>query len=125
VTTVGGVGAVRRAIPGTFSASSRLDKSSCPSYSATQRRDLIVMIHLPEDLERYVQDQVKAGRYPSEDDVVRDALERLRKHTPPPRSGTDLGSIGAMRDAAEELDEIVEHAMKLRREEPWRPLPGE
>jgi hypothetical protein len=81
-------------------------------------------IHLPEELERFVHDQVKAGRYPSEDDVVRDALERLRRHAPP-LPGTGLGSSGALRDGAEELDEIVEHAMRLRREEAWRPLPGE
>jgi putative addiction module CopG family antidote len=80
-------------------------------------------IHLPEDLERFVRDQVQAGRYPSADDVVCDALERLRRHVPLAKPG--LGSIGAMRDAAEELDEIVEHAMKLRQEEPWRPLPDE
>jgi hypothetical protein len=29
-----------------------------------------------------------------------------------------------MHDAADELDEVVEHAMQLRRQ-PWRPLPGE
>ena len=39
-------------------------------------------IHLPAELERFVHDQVVAGRYPSEDDVVRDALEQLRQHTP-------------------------------------------
>ncbi|HZW34885.1 MAG TPA: hypothetical protein VFF52_29450 [Isosphaeraceae bacterium] len=82
-------------------------------------------INLPEELERFVHDQVSAGRYLSEDDVVRDALERLRRLAPPPLPGTGLGSIGAMRDGADELDEIVEHAMKLRREEPWRPVPGE
>jgi hypothetical protein len=82
-------------------------------------------IHLPEELERFVHEQVKAGRYPSEDDVVRDALERLRRHAPPPLPGTGMGSIGAMRDGADELDEIVEHAMRLRREEPSRSLPGE
>ena len=39
-------------------------------------------IHLPLELERFVHDQVVAGRYPSEADVVRDALEQLRRHTP-------------------------------------------
>jgi putative addiction module CopG family antidote len=79
-------------------------------------------IQLSEDLQRFVREQVESGRYPSEDDVIRDALERLRKHNPSPQAGPGLGSIGAMRDAADELDEIVEHAMKLRREEPWRPI---
>lgn len=39
-------------------------------------------IHLPTELERFVHDQVIAGRYRSEDDVIRDALEQLRSHTP-------------------------------------------
>ena len=80
-------------------------------------------IHLPEDLERFVHDQVKAGRFPSEDEVVREALERLRRQSPPITPG--MGSIGAMRDDAEWLDQAVEHAMKVREERPWRLSPGE
>jgi putative addiction module CopG family antidote len=72
-------------------------------------------IDLPEDLQLFVHDQVRAGRYNTEEEVVRDALEQLRRSV--------QGSLGAMRDAAD-LDEIVEHAMKLR-EQRWRPLPGE
>jgi hypothetical protein len=37
----------------------------------------------------------------------------------------DLGSIGAMREDADFLDEIVDGAMKARREKPWRLSPGE
>ena len=44
-------------------------------------------IHLPAELERFVHDQVLAGRYRSEDDVIRDALELLRRHTPTPTTG--------------------------------------
>jgi Arc/MetJ-type ribon-helix-helix transcriptional regulator len=42
-------------------------------------------IHLPEHLERYVHDQVVAGHFRSEDDVILDALERHRqaKQLPP------------------------------------------
>jgi hypothetical protein len=36
-----------------------------------------------------------------------------------------MGSIGAMREAADELDEIVADPMKRRRKEPWRVIPGE
>lgn len=36
-------------------------------------------IHLPEELESFVHDAVKAGLYPREDDVIRDALTRLRQ----------------------------------------------
>jgi hypothetical protein len=35
-------------------------------------------------------------------------------------AGSDPGSIGAMREDADFLDEIVEGAMKARREQPWR-----
>jgi hypothetical protein len=40
-------------------------------------------------------------------------------------AGQDLGSISAMRDDAEFLDEIVENAMRDRREQPWRLAPSE
>jgi hypothetical protein len=41
-------------------------------------------IHLPEHLERYVHDQVQAGFFRSEDDVVCEALERHRQAGPTP-----------------------------------------
>jgi putative addiction module CopG family antidote len=36
-------------------------------------------IHLTDDLERFIRDAVSTGRYAREDDVVRDALIRLRQ----------------------------------------------
>jgi len=39
--------------------------------------------------------------------------------------GPVQGSLGAMRDAADELDAIVEQAMKNREERPWRLAPSE
>ena len=39
-------------------------------------------IHLPEELQRFVHDQVRTGRFPSEDQVVRKALEHLRTTQP-------------------------------------------
>ena len=39
-------------------------------------------IHLPKDLERFVHDAVRAGRYAREDDVIRDALTRLKQAMP-------------------------------------------
>ena len=36
-------------------------------------------IHLPKDLETFVHDAVRAGCYASDDDVIRDALVRLRQ----------------------------------------------
>jgi len=49
-------------------------------------------IHLPEHLERYVHDQVVAGRFRSEDDVILDALEQHRQSQQPsatPANGHD------------------------------------
>ena len=40
-------------------------------------------IHLPEDLQRYVHDQVLAGHFRSEDDVILDALARHRQAQQP------------------------------------------
>jgi Arc/MetJ-type ribon-helix-helix transcriptional regulator len=36
-------------------------------------------IHLPEDLARFIHDAVRTGRYAREDDVIRDAVSRLRQ----------------------------------------------
>ncbi len=80
-------------------------------------------IHLSKELEQFVHDAIVAGRYATEDDVFDDALERLRRQTPLPTPG--MGSIGAMRDDAELLDQAVGHAMKVREERPWRLSPGE
>ena len=62
-------------------------------------------IPLPEDLELFVHNQVQAGRYATEAEVVSDALEQLRKQSQP--VGNERGSLGAMQDAADELDEVV------------------
>jgi Arc/MetJ-type ribon-helix-helix transcriptional regulator len=82
-----------------------------------------MIIHLSKDVEQFVRDAVRAGLYASEDDVVNDAMERLRHQAPLPTPGTGL--IGALRDDAEWLDEAVEHAMKVREERPWRLSHGE
>jgi putative addiction module CopG family antidote len=39
-------------------------------------------IHLSKDLEQFVHDAVRAGHYAREDDVIRDALNRLRQAMP-------------------------------------------
>jgi len=36
-------------------------------------------IHLPEDLVRFIHEAVRTGRYAREDDVIRDAVSRLRE----------------------------------------------
>ncbi len=52
-------------------------------YGNLRIKDIALMtIHLPRDLERFVQDAVRGGRYAREDDVIRDALIRLRQALP-------------------------------------------
>ena len=41
-----------------------------------------MQITLPPELEKYVEDQVKTGHYPTADAVVEDALARLRDDQP-------------------------------------------
>lgn len=83
-------------------------------------------IHLPLDLERSIEAVVKSGRFASVDDAMAEAARLLlRQESQPPQpaktaGATGLGSIGAMRDDADLLDQAVEHAMKVREERPWR-----
>ena len=44
-----------------------------------QRIFHIMTIHLPDDLGQIIQDAVRAGRYAREEDVIRDALNRLQE----------------------------------------------
>ncbi len=83
-------------------------------------------IHLPPDLERSIEAVVQNGRFASVDDAMAEAARLLlRQETQQPQvakpaGDTGLGSIGAMRDDAELLDQAVEHAMRVREERPWR-----
>jgi Arc/MetJ-type ribon-helix-helix transcriptional regulator len=89
-------------------------------------------INLPIDLESSIQAAIQGGRFPSIDEAMTAAARLLLREfneessplpvTSPGDSG--LGSIGAMRDAADELDEAMEYAMKLR-QQPWRVTSGE
>jgi Arc/MetJ-type ribon-helix-helix transcriptional regulator len=93
-----------------------------------QRRIRIMTIHLPNDVERSIEAAVKSGRFASVDEAMTKAaqllLQELKQEAKPVVAIADfgLGSIGAMRDAAAELDEIVADAMKRRREETWRDI---
>ncbi len=60
-------------------------------------------IHLPEHLERYVHDQVQAGRYLTEHDVICDALERHRQAEPTPANATAQPELTPEEVAEQEL----------------------
>jgi putative addiction module CopG family antidote len=70
-------------------------------------------IHLSKDLERFVHDAVRAGRYASEDDVVNDALARLRQAMP-----DDI----AMPDQPTKSNASPQHEKSLTKEEFQRHL---
>jgi Arc/MetJ-type ribon-helix-helix transcriptional regulator len=92
-----------------------------------------VTIHLPNDLENSVQKAVHNGRFASVDDAMAAAVRLLLREIEQEPAAMQakreanggLGSIGAMHDDAELLDQAVEHAMKVREERPWRIGQGE
>jgi Arc/MetJ-type ribon-helix-helix transcriptional regulator len=88
-------------------------------------------IHLPPHIENSIQAAVQGGRFASLDEAMTEAARRLLRdigqEPPAPKPGDPAAPplLGSMRDAADELDEIVADAMKRRREGPWRTVPGE
>ena len=73
-------------------------------------------IHLPDELEKYVDDQVKAGRFPTKDQVVQQALEDFKRRDRPARDPL----LGLFSDEPELMDEVVEAAMRDREARPLR-----
>ncbi|MGO9918456.1 MAG: hypothetical protein ACLQIB_27640 [Isosphaeraceae bacterium] len=79
-----------------------------------------------QGLERSIEAAVRNGRFASVDDAMAEAARLLLRelgrlaHAANDAATPALGSIGAMRDDAELLDQAVEHAMKVREERPWR-----
>jgi Arc/MetJ-type ribon-helix-helix transcriptional regulator len=68
-----------------------------------QKENNAMTIHLPENLERYVHDQVQAGHYFTEDDLIRDALERHRQAEPAPAKATSETELTPEEIADQEL----------------------
>ena len=88
-------------------------------------------INLPGDLERFIQAELRSGHFASEEDAIAAAVRLLcqQLNQPAPTSPTAAPApdpvLGAMRDAADEMDEIVAEAMMGRQQQPWRLSPGE
>jgi Arc/MetJ-type ribon-helix-helix transcriptional regulator len=90
-------------------------------------------IHLPTDLESSIESVVQSGEFASIDEAMTEAalllLHKIKRTRPEPEptptNATPDPLLGSMRDAADELDEIVAGAMRRRREEPWRTIPGD
>jgi len=88
-------------------------------------------INLPNDLEIRVQAVVHNGRFASVDEAMAEAARLLLRELDQaqqsklPGDANDPGPdpfLGSMRDAADELDEIVADAYRKRREETWRDI---
>ena len=82
-------------------------------------------IHLPDDLERFLRAEVHSGHFASEEDAIVEAVRLLRRQLsqgamPAPAANQHAAPnkpdpvLGAMRDSADEMDEIVAEAMKQR-----------
>jgi Arc/MetJ-type ribon-helix-helix transcriptional regulator len=93
-------------------------------------------IDLPDDLERFLRAEVQSGHFASEADAIAEAVRLLRRQlgpatppTPSPDEHTAEAAtdpvLGAMRDAADEMDEIVAEAMSHREQLLWRLPSGE
>jgi Arc/MetJ-type ribon-helix-helix transcriptional regulator len=89
-----------------------------------QQENNAMTIHLPNDIERDILAEVHNGHFASVDDALAEAWRSFQRQRQSPTPPAGHGSLGAMQDAADELDEVVEHAMQLRRQ-PWRAIPGE
>jgi Arc/MetJ-type ribon-helix-helix transcriptional regulator len=89
-----------------------------------------MLIHIPRDLERSIEEVVDDGRFASVDDAMAEAarllLREINRKPQAATSGTTDALpdplLGSLRDAADELDQIVADAMKRRHEEPWRAI---
>jgi hypothetical protein len=64
-----------------------------PGDGNLAQEDNSIIIRIPEHLERFVHDKVRTGRYSTEDEVISDALEQVRKHAQP--IATSQGSHGS------------------------------
>ena len=89
-------------------------------------------IHLPENVESSILAAVRSGRFASVDAAMAEAARLLLRKIKQDRPESQLPATGAspdpllgsMRDAADELDDIVAEAMRRRREGPWRTVPS-
>jgi Arc/MetJ-type ribon-helix-helix transcriptional regulator len=88
-------------------------------------------INLPEDLERFLRAEIHCGHFASEEEAIAEAVRLLRRQlsqsarTTAPAATPPDPVLGALRDASDELDEIVAETMKHREQQPWRLSPGE
>jgi Arc/MetJ-type ribon-helix-helix transcriptional regulator len=86
-------------------------------------------IKLPDELERFIRAEVHNGHFSSEEAALAEAVRLLQRELGQnrPQVGKEITSasipdpfMGAMRDAADEMDAIVADAMQQREQQAWR-----
>jgi Arc/MetJ-type ribon-helix-helix transcriptional regulator len=85
-------------------------------------------IHLPPDVERDILAQVHAGHFVSVDDALAKSWRSFQQQRPigqPSPKATAMGSIGAMHDDAELLEQITQGIMHSRETRTLRLPPDE
>jgi hypothetical protein len=82
-------------------------------------------IQLPTDIEHDILAEVHRGHFASVNAALAEAWRSFQRQRQVPAPASGKGLIGALRDDADLLDQIVDHAMKVREERPWRLAPGE
>jgi Arc/MetJ-type ribon-helix-helix transcriptional regulator len=90
--------------------------------------DRAMTIHLPKDLESSVRAEVLSGHFASEDDLVAAAVRAFLRQQPQEQLATKpsgMGSIGAMHDDAELLEQITQGIMHSRETRTLRLPPDE
>jgi Arc/MetJ-type ribon-helix-helix transcriptional regulator len=96
-----------------------------------QDKGAAMTINLPDELERFIRAEVRSGHFASEEAALAEAVQLLRcqisqtaRPTPEAEGATTANTpnpvLGAMRDAADEIDEIVAEAMRHREQQAWR-----
>jgi len=93
-------------------------------------------INLPDDLKQFILEEVNNGHFASEEAALAEAVRLLRRQlsqraTPAAaeEKATNTAAsdplLGALRDVADDMDEIVAGAMKHREQEAWRLVQSE
>jgi putative addiction module CopG family antidote len=78
---------------------------------------------ITEESRRFLQTQIASGRYTLEDEVIEDALRRMRREETLPRAERTIDNDplwGMFRNEPEMIDQIVEDAMRDRQTIPLR-----
>jgi Arc/MetJ-type ribon-helix-helix transcriptional regulator len=85
-------------------------------------------IHLPPDVERDILAEVRSGHFASVDDALAKAWRSFQQQRPTEQlcaTATGMGSIGAMHDDAELLEQITQGIMHSRETRTLRLPPDE